>query len=245
MVLEKILESPLNNKEFKPVNPKGNQPWIIIERTDAEAPILRPPDGKRQLIGKDSSCWERLREGGEGGNRGWDGWMAYWFNGHEFEQTLGDSEGQRSLVCCSPRIHKESDTTELVNNKKAESTKMTNLQWNTGHWVSNKFFWYTFHMCCHNLLLGELSMSCVTPKVKKSRKLGPGFLQTSSHVPFPFADFAFLSLYLSYQYDHMLSPVCLLRKSINLEMVMGIKHQQVSYHLQMFGNFPDQFIFCY
>ena len=123
MVLEKILESPLNNKEFKPVNPKGNQPWIIIERTDVEAPILRPPDRKRQLTGKDSSCWERLREGGEGGNRGWDGWTAYWFNGHEFEQTLGDSEGQRSLMCCSPRIHKESDTTELVNNKKAESTR--------------------------------------------------------------------------------------------------------------------------
>ena len=245
MVLEKILESPLDNKEFKPVNPKGNQPRTILGRTDAEASILWPPDGRLQFIGKDSSCWERLREGGEGGNRGWDGWMAYWFNGHEFEQTMGDSERQGSLVCCSPWIHKESDTTELVNNKKAESTKATNLQWNPGHWVSNKFFWYTFHMCCHNLLLGELSMSWVTRKVKKSRKLGPGFLQTSSRVPFPFADFAFLSLYLSYQYDHMLNPVSLLRKSINLEMVMGIKRQQVSYHLQMFGNFPDQFIFCY
>ena len=53
MVLEKTLENPLDSKETKPVNPKGNQPWIFIERTDAEAPILWPPDAKRQLIGKD------------------------------------------------------------------------------------------------------------------------------------------------------------------------------------------------
>ena len=53
MVLEKILESPLDYKEIKPVNPKGNQPWIFIGRTDAEveAPILWPPDAKSQLIG--------------------------------------------------------------------------------------------------------------------------------------------------------------------------------------------------
>ena len=52
---------------------------------------------------------------GEGGDRGWDGWMAYWLNGHESEQTLGDSEGQRSLACCSPWGCKESDTTERLN----------------------------------------------------------------------------------------------------------------------------------
>ena len=57
MVLEKTLESPLDSKEIKPVNPKGNQPWIFIGRTDAEAeaeiPVLWPFDGKSQLIGKD------------------------------------------------------------------------------------------------------------------------------------------------------------------------------------------------
>ena len=55
MVLERTLESPLDCKEIKPVNPKGNEPWIFIGRTDAEAkaPILWPPDAKSQLIGKD------------------------------------------------------------------------------------------------------------------------------------------------------------------------------------------------
>ena len=58
MVLEKTLESPLDSKEIKPVNPKGNQSWIFIGRTDAEAeaPILWPPDVKNQLIGKDTGA---------------------------------------------------------------------------------------------------------------------------------------------------------------------------------------------
>ena len=53
VMLEKTLESPLDRKEIKPVNPKGNQSWIFIGRTDAEAPILWPPDAKSWLIGKD------------------------------------------------------------------------------------------------------------------------------------------------------------------------------------------------
>ena len=71
LVLEKALEGPLDSKEIKPVNPKGNQPWIFIGRTDAkaEALILWPPDGKSWLIGKDSDA-------GEVGDRGWNGWMA-------------------------------------------------------------------------------------------------------------------------------------------------------------------------
>ena len=64
------------NKEIEPVNIKGNQPWIFIGRTDAEAegPILWPPDSKSWLIGKDPDAG-RLRAGGEGDDRGWDGWM--------------------------------------------------------------------------------------------------------------------------------------------------------------------------
>ena len=63
MVLEKTLESPLDSKEIKPVNPKGNQPWIFIGRTDAEAPMLWSPDAKSQLIGKKNpDAWKDWRQ---------------------------------------------------------------------------------------------------------------------------------------------------------------------------------------
>ena len=77
MVLEKTLESPLNCKEIQPVHPKGDQSWVFIGSTDAEAeaPILWPPDEKSWLIWK-VWCWERLRARGEGDDRGWDGWMV-------------------------------------------------------------------------------------------------------------------------------------------------------------------------
>ena len=78
MMVEKTLESPLDSRENKPVNPKGNQTWILIGRTDAEAeaPILWPRDAKSPLIGERPWCWERLRTGREGDDRRWDGWMA-------------------------------------------------------------------------------------------------------------------------------------------------------------------------
>jgi len=80
VVLEKTLESPLDRKKIQPVNPKGNQSWICIGRTDAEAetPLLWPPDAKNWLICKEKRpwCWKRLKVGAEGENRGWDGWMA-------------------------------------------------------------------------------------------------------------------------------------------------------------------------
>ena len=106
-------------KEFQPVNPKGNQSWIFIGRTDAEAevPILRPPDARSQLIGKDLDAgkdWGQEEEGmTEDEMVGWH----HWLEGYESEQTLGDSEGQGSLACCSPWGHKELDTTERLNNE--------------------------------------------------------------------------------------------------------------------------------
>ena len=113
VVLEKTLESPLDCKEFQPVNPKGNQSWIFIGRTDAEAEtlILWPPDVKNWIIEKNPWCWERLKVEGEGDDRGWDDWMASltrwtWV-------WLGD--GQGSLACCSPWGHKKSNTTERLN----------------------------------------------------------------------------------------------------------------------------------
>ena len=82
-MLKKTLESPLDGEEIQPVHPKGNQCWIFIGRTDAEAetPILWPPDVKNKLVGKDTdgktlSYWKRLKARGEGYDRGWDGWMA-------------------------------------------------------------------------------------------------------------------------------------------------------------------------
>ena len=77
VVLKKTFGSLLDCKEVKPVHPKGNQSWIFIGRTDdeAEAPVLWPPNRKNWLW-KIPWCWERLKAGGEGGNRGWDGWMA-------------------------------------------------------------------------------------------------------------------------------------------------------------------------
>ena len=78
VVLEKTLESPLDYKEMQPVHPKGDQSWVFIGRADAEAetPTLWPPDAKSWCIWKKPWCWERLKAGGEGDDRGWGGWMA-------------------------------------------------------------------------------------------------------------------------------------------------------------------------
>ena len=75
VVLEKTLESPLDCKEIQRVHSKGDQSWVFTGRTDeAETPILWPPHTKSWIIWL--WYWERLRAGGEGDNRGWDGWMA-------------------------------------------------------------------------------------------------------------------------------------------------------------------------
>ena len=119
MVLEKSLESSLDCKEIKPVNPKGSQPWIFIERTDAEAkaPIFWPLDAKDWLIGKDPDAGKDWRQEEKGTTENeMVGWH-HWLNGHDFKHTLGDSEGQGSLVCCSPWDHKELDMTSWLNNK--------------------------------------------------------------------------------------------------------------------------------
>ena len=116
-VLEKILGSPFHSKEIKLVNSKGNQSWIFIGRADnkIEAPILWPPDTKSWLIRKNSDAekdWRQEKKGAmEDEMVGWH----HWLNGHEFEQALGDSEGQGSLVCCGQWGHKESDRTEWLN----------------------------------------------------------------------------------------------------------------------------------
>jgi len=115
VVLEKTLESPLDRKEIKAVNLTGNQSWICIRRTDAEAeaPILSSFDAKNCFIRKDpdgEKDWRQEKRTTEGKMVGWH----HWLNGHEFEQALGDDEEEGSLVCCSPWGHKESDMTEQL-----------------------------------------------------------------------------------------------------------------------------------
>ena len=147
-VLEKTLESPLDCKEIQPVHPKGDQSWIFIERTDAEAetPILWPPDVKKWLIGKDSDAGKdwRQEEKGTMENK-----MVGWhhrLDGPEFEQAPGVGDGQGSLVCCSPWGHKELDMTEWLNwsntNVYAKQMKLQDKfhrpfsNWFAGPWLS-------------------------------------------------------------------------------------------------------------
>ena len=107
--LEKILEHPLDSKEIKPVHPKGNQSRIFIGRTDAEAeiPMLRPPDAKSQLTGKDPNAWKDCRQEEKGTTEdevvGWH----HRLDGHKFQQTLRDGVWRGgSLACCSPWVAK-------------------------------------------------------------------------------------------------------------------------------------------
>ena len=117
MVLEKTLDSPLDCKEIQPVHPKGDQSWLFFGRTDVEAetPILLSTSCKELTHWKRLWCWEGLRAGGEGDDRGWDGWMYHRLDGHEFAWTLGVGDGQGGLACCDSWGRKESDTTERLN----------------------------------------------------------------------------------------------------------------------------------
>ena len=113
MVLEKTSESPMDSKQIKPVNLKGNQPWILVGRTDAEVetPVFWSSDGNSWLIGKVS---DGGKDWGQKEKRTSEDEMAGWYhqyNGHELGQILGDGEGQSGLACCSPWSRKELDTT--------------------------------------------------------------------------------------------------------------------------------------
>ena len=143
--LEKTLESSLDYKEIKPVNPKENQSWVFTGSTDAEAetPTLWPPDEKSWLIRKDSDAgkdWRQEKGITEDEMVGWH----HRLDGHEFEQAPGIGNGQRSLACCSPWGCKESDMTEWLN--------WTESDYNTLLWLdqtspnSAKFLLWHFMM---------------------------------------------------------------------------------------------------
>ena len=116
VVLEKTLESPLDCK-IKPVNRKGDQPWIFIRRTDAEAetPILWPPDAKNWLTGKDPDAGKYWGQEEKGTTEDEMVALHHWLDGHEFWVSSRSWWWTGSLVCCSPWGRKESDTTEQLN----------------------------------------------------------------------------------------------------------------------------------
>ena len=145
VMLEKTLGSPLDCREIKSVSSKGNQSWIFIRRTDAEiqAPIIWPPDEKSQLIRKNPDAgkdWKQEEKGtAEDEIVGWH----HWLNGHEFEQALGDGEGQGRSACCSPWGCKELDMTErLKNNNKGEKVSV-GKNWEIGMNICALLILYT------------------------------------------------------------------------------------------------------
>ena len=117
VVLEKTLESPLYCKEIQPVHLKGDQSWVFIGGTDAEAetPILWPPDVESWLIWKDPDAGKDWGQGEKGTTEdemvGWH----HQLNGHGFGRTPGVGDGQEGLACCGSWGHKGSDTTEWLN----------------------------------------------------------------------------------------------------------------------------------
>ena len=116
----------LGQQADQTINPKGNQPWMFIRRTDAEAevPVLWPPDGKSWLIGKDSDAGEDWAQEKGVTDDKMVGWH-HWLNEQECEQTQGYGEGQGNLVCCTPWDCKELDMTEWLNKN--------NLHYNTAY----------------------------------------------------------------------------------------------------------------
>ena len=150
-VLEKTLDSHLDCKEIKPVNPKGNQSWTLIRRTDAEteAPILWPLHAKSWLTGRDLDAGKDQRqekkETIEDEIVGWH----HWFNGHGFEQAPGGGEGQGSLGCWSPWGRKQLDT---LSNWTTRSPWQPYGLWSSGSSVHGNFPGKNTGMGCHFLL---------------------------------------------------------------------------------------------
>ena len=132
--LEKTLESPLESKEIKPVNPKGNQAWIFIGRTDAEAetPIFWPPDEKNWPIRKYADAWKNW-VGGEGENRGWDVWMAsltqrtwMWVNSWSLLKLMSIESVMPSnhLILCRPLLLLPSIFPSILFSEQTEAQKV-------------------------------------------------------------------------------------------------------------------------
>ena len=154
----RLLRVPYS-KKIQPVHPKGNQSWIFIGRTDAEAEalILWPPDAKNWLTGKDPDAGKDWRQEEKGTTEdemiGWH----HRLNGHEFEQALGAGDGQGSLACCSPWGSQRAGRdwpTELI---------LTGVRWYCNfdlYFSNNDRCWASFHVFISHLYVfsGETSV---------------------------------------------------------------------------------------
>ena len=161
------LESLLDCKEIKPVTPKGNQSWIFIGRTDAEAeaPTLWPPDAKNRLIGKDADAGKDWRQEEKGMTKdevvGWH----HRLDGHEFEQAPGVGDGQGSLACCSTWVCKEWNMTEWLN-------WMTNpQQYNTQWWKAFLLKHGTRQECPFSPFLFNIVLEVLATETRKEKEL--------------------------------------------------------------------------
>ena len=147
-MLEKTLESPLNCKEIQPVHSKGDQSWMFIGRTDVEAetPILLATSCEELTHWKRPWCWEGLRAGGEGDDRGWDGWMEsptqwtwVWVNSRSWGRT------------------RRPGVLQSMGSQRVERDWATELSWTEYSIVyrSHIFFIYSFvkgHLGCFHVL---------------------------------------------------------------------------------------------
>ena len=157
MLLEKILQSSLVCKKIKPVNPKGNQSWIFIGRTDAEAeaeaPIFWPPVLKNWLMRENPDAGKVWRQEEKGTT---EAKMVGWrhrLNGHEFEQALWVGDGQANLVCYSPWGRKELNTTEWLN-----WTEVTLL--GCGGEYEHAYMCVHMHTCTYTLVFAQFGRHC-------------------------------------------------------------------------------------
>ena len=143
VVLEKTLENPLDCKEIQPVRPEGNQSWIFIGRTGAEAetPIFWPPDAKNWLLGKDPDDGKDWKQEEKRMTEDEMVWWYHWVDGHEFEQAPGVGDGQGSLVCCSPWGYQQSDMTEWLNWQKDGKADWTLVDKQTVKWKIMRESW--------------------------------------------------------------------------------------------------------
>ena len=174
--LEKSPESPLDSKEIKPVNLKGDQPWTLTGRTDAEAqaqaPIVWLPYMKSQLIGKRLGCWERLRAGREGGDRGWDDrtaspiqWTWTWANSRRWWGTgrLGMPQSMGSQAVRHNLTEQQQILADWLNwllqpkNPQQSGTSSVTTHFST--WYINDLSSSCLHKCIQLVLWVKISSS--------------------------------------------------------------------------------------